>query len=133
MLTSSVTPGTNLVTITYDRSVGTDDMLAVRADLDKVLAEFGSLRLLVEYGTIDLGRIEVRALWEDMKMIGLLRRIEAAALVADQGWLRRVTELADRVLPGRLEVFPVAEREAARAWLSSASVDDAGGSTGPSV
>jgi hypothetical protein len=45
-------------------------MVAARERLKTVIRERGSARLLVEYGAVDLGRVEPRAMWEDLKAAG---------------------------------------------------------------
>jgi hypothetical protein len=73
MLTSNVMEGSNIVTMTYDGPLHAEEMVAVRERLTTVVRERGSARLLVEYGTVDLGRIEPRAMWEDLRTAGSSR------------------------------------------------------------
>jgi hypothetical protein len=71
MLTSNVMEGSNTVTMTYDGPLHAEEMVAVRERLTTVVCERGSARLLVEYGTVDLGRVEPRAMWEDLRTAGV--------------------------------------------------------------
>jgi hypothetical protein len=71
MLTSNVMEGSNIVTMTYDGPLHAEEMVAVREQLTTVVRERGSARLLVEYGTVDLGRVEPRAMWEDLRTAGV--------------------------------------------------------------
>ncbi len=99
MLTGSVIEGSNIVTVTYEGSLGAADVVALRDRLTAVIQERGSARLLIEYGDVDLGRVEPRAMWEDLRSAGVLKDVTRAAIVADQGWIDTLTSLARTVLP----------------------------------
>lgn len=119
MLSSDVIEGSNIVTVTYDGSVGTDDMIAVRERLNGVIRERGSARLLVEYGDVELGRVERRAVWEDLSSATLVRGVTKAAVVADQGWVDTLVSVVGSVLPVSVRSFDRDRRDDAVAWLYS--------------
>lgn len=119
MMTSSVVEDTNIVTATYDGSVDAEEMIAVRDWLHAVIRRHGRARLLVEYGDVDLGRIEPRAIWEDLKTIGVLSDVDRVAVVADQGWLDTTASAAGAILPTEVRTFGRARRDDAIAWLRS--------------
>lgn len=118
MLTSSILEGTNIVTATYDGSLSAEEMDAVRTDLQVVNAAHGSVRLLVEYGDIDFGRIEPEALWKDLKTAGMLGDIERCALVTDANWIEKLGAAAGRVTSVEVRTFSTNQRDDAVAWLS---------------
>lgn len=118
MLNSSVVEGTNIVTATYSGSLGTDEMETLRDQLSTIVDQHGTVRLLVELGDIDLGRIEPRAIWEDLKLAGMIDNLDRYALVADQDWVGALSSAADAVTPFGLRVFPGDRRDDAVAWLS---------------
>ena len=68
--------------------------------------------------------LEAGALAEDLKtafrlMIGEDRhRWKRVALVTDIDWIRRATEAFAWIVPGEIKVFPLTERDAARAWVA---------------
>jgi hypothetical protein len=117
MLTASVLERTNIVAARYDGSLSTDEMTALRRQIDAVVAEHGSARLLAEYGDVDLRRIEPGAVWEDLKTAGVLTDVDKVAIVAGLGWIRRLSEIAGAIAPVEVEVFDPAERFSAMSWL----------------
>src|SRR5699024_7431993 len=116
MLTSSTIEGTNIVTATYDGSLSAEDMDAVRTDLQATKAAHGSVRLLMEYGDIDIGRIEPEALWKDLKTAGMLGDIERCALVTDSNWIEKLGAAAGRVTSVEMLTFSNDQRDASLAW-----------------
>lgn len=116
MLKSSIIEGTNIVTVTYRGSLGADEMDALRSDLTKV-ADQGPVRLLVQYEDVDLGKIEPEALWKDLKTAGMLNQFERCAVVADEGWIKKIGSITSRLVPFEVKVFAVADRDDAVAWL----------------
>lgn len=119
MLTSTVVDGTNIVTATYDGSLSTEEMTSLRQQLDAVIAEHGEAKLLVEYGDVDFGRIEPKAMWEDLKTAGVLRDVDKVAVVTDAGWVDKLSGLAGVVTPATVKVFSRDEQSAALSWLTS--------------
>ncbi|HWM03031.1 MAG TPA: STAS/SEC14 domain-containing protein, partial [Actinophytocola sp.] len=108
--------GPNIVTATYDGSVDAEELIAVRDRLRTVIRRHGRARLLVEYGEVDLGRIEPRAIWEDLKTTGVLADVDRIAVVADQGWLDTMASAAGAILPVQVCTFGRGRRDDAVAW-----------------
>lgn len=119
MLTTTLSPGTNVVTIEFDGHLDAAEMAACHDALEKVVAEYGTIRLLARYGEIDLRHVEPRALWEDLKNIPLIRHVDRCAIVANQDWVRKVSDAAAVVLPCEVKTYHVDELEAARAWVEA--------------
>ena len=117
MVTADVIEGSNILTATYDGALGADDMAGLRESLEVLIRERGSARLLVEYGHVDLGRVEPRAMWEDLKTAGLLSDVTKIAVVADQGWVETLASAVGPVLPTEVRSFPRDRRDDAVAWL----------------
>ena len=99
-----------------------------REDYEKVLVpdlhaalEAGPLRTL--YLLEDLDDIEPGALWDDAKL-GFDMTVrhhsawERSAIVTDITWMVRATRLFAWMIPGEAKVFPVADLEAAKAWVA---------------
>lgn len=118
MLTTQVQDSTNLVTIDYSGALDADELIAARQALKKVIEEHGTVRLLVRYGDIDMHHVELRALWEDLKNAALIGHIERCAIVADQQWLRVVSDAAGAVLPPQIETFSLCHYDTAREWVN---------------
>jgi hypothetical protein len=59
------------------------------------------------------------ALWQDLKLgIEHLRAWKRIALVTDIEWMHRLTDLFGWMSPGETKTFPIAERDAAIAWVA---------------
>ena len=101
-----------------------------REDYDEVLVP--ALRKAVESGAglrtlyviEDLDEIEPGALWADSKLgfdLGV-RHHDAwvrSAIVTDIEWMARATKLFAWMMPGEARVYPVAELDAAKAWVAT--------------
>ena len=60
------------------------------------------------------------ALWQDLKMgVEHLRAWKRIALVTDIGWMHQLTDLFGWMTPGETKTFPIAERDAAIAWVAN--------------
>ena len=73
----------------------------------------------------DFDGLEPGALWEDLRAaaeLGIRHRSswERIAVVTDTDWVRRATELLGWLSPGDIRVFPLADLEAAKSWLTGA-------------
>ena len=59
------------------------------------------------------------ALWQDLKLgIEHLRAWKRIALVTDIEWMHHLTDLFGWMTPGETKTFPIAERNAAIAWVA---------------
>lgn len=119
MLTTDTITGTNIVVAVYSGSLSTEEMEELRATVRQVIEREGSIRLLAEFGEVELSRIEPKAWVEDMKMVGILGDIEKMAVIADATWLQNWTELAGGLVSGEVETFDTTEREEAASWLQN--------------
>ena len=100
-----------------------------REDYDEVLVPVlhaaleagGGLRTL--YLIEDLDEIEGGALWADTKLgfdLGVRHHgdWERSAIVTDVTWMVRAMKMFAWMAPGEARVFPVAELDAAKAWVA---------------
>ncbi|NGO74137.1 STAS/SEC14 domain-containing protein [Streptomyces sp. YC504] len=80
-------------------------------------AEAGEVRFLLVVRDFD--GMSSGAVWQDLKVgtehLGSWKRI---ALVTDIEWMKHLTSLFGWMTPGETKVFPLAEREAAAAWVA---------------
>jgi SpoIIAA-like len=75
------------------------------------------LRIYYEV-TPQFSGIEAGAVWEDFRLgMTHLSRWERMAAVTDVEWIRMAINAFRFLMPGRLRVFPLAEREAAQRWI----------------
>lgn len=99
-----------------------------RKDYDSVLTpelnralDAGPLRTLYVIETLD--EIEPAALWADTQLgfdLGVRHRDAwvRSAIVTDITWMARATTLFAWMIPGDVRVFPLAELEQAKSWIS---------------
>ncbi len=100
-----------------------------REDYDRVLVP--DLRAAMESGdglrTLylieDLDDMEAGALWADTKLgfdMGVRHRgdWERSAIVTDISWMVHAMTLFSWMVPGETRVYPVAELDAAKAWVA---------------
>src|SRR5436190_12536466 len=90
-------------------------------DLHAALEGGGRLRTL--YLIEDLDEIEPGALWADSKLgfdLGVRHHSawERSAIVTDIEWMARATRLFAWMIPGQARVYPIAELDAAKAWVA---------------
>ena len=90
-------------------------------ELRRVLEEGVRLRTL--YAIEHLDAMEPSALWADTKLgFDLTVRHhdawERSAIVTDIEWMARATRMFGWMIPGEARVFPMAELEQAKAWVT---------------
>lgn len=119
MLTTDTIEGTNIVTAAYSGSVDTEEMEQLRSRVRQVIDRDGSVRLLLEYGDIEPGRIDPKAYVEDLKMTGILGDVDKIALVTDTPWIRKSAELSGALISGEVKTFEADKRDEALLWLRS--------------
>jgi hypothetical protein len=71
----------------------------------------------------DFDRFEAGAMWDDMKFglgsgLAHLSAWERMALVSDADWVRHAITLFGWLVPGEVRVFPLAQLDDAKTWLS---------------
>jgi hypothetical protein len=73
--------------------------------VDYQLPTFGAI-------TIELGRLP--------QMMGLIRRFSKAAVLTDKAWLKAISELEGKLIPGlQIKAFERGDKAAAEHWLDS--------------
>ncbi len=78
----------------------------------------GEVRFLIVMPTFDA--MTGGALWQDLKMgVEHLHSWRRVALVTDLEWLHRMMDLFGWMTPGEARSFPMAERDAAIAWVAA--------------
>lgn len=117
MLTATPVSGTDVLEVEVDGSLTADAMKDMRETLSVFIEAHEHPSILVVYG--ELGEIPPSAMLEDLRNAGLIRGLERAAVVADQHWLRTLTDLAKPFVPVDVRTFGAGERDAALAWLTS--------------
>lgn len=96
-----------------------------KREIEDVWARFGpdmppdgKIRVLEIIEPID--GITPTAVWEDLRRgWPVMNRVARAAIVADQGWVSALTNVAKLFVPAQMKVFASSEIDAARHWLDS--------------
>lgn len=115
-LTYATTEGTNLVTVAFAGDLEADQVDALRRHIEGVVAERGSVRLLLEYGSA--GKVEPKAIYEDLRNAEFVKKIDRAAIVSDASWLGGLTSIAKHFVPFDVKTFRPDEHGAALEWVT---------------
>ncbi len=118
MLKVSTIENSNVVTADYSGSLDVDDEKKLRSVLEEAVARSGKIRLLVTIGDIDLGRIEPKAAWMDLKAAGFFHDVEKLAVVTDASWLSKLSDWAGDLTDVTVETYPSGQRDNAVAWIT---------------
>lgn len=119
MLDSTILEDTNIVTATYSGSLGADETATLRHQIEQVIDAHGSARLLLEMGDVDMGRVEPKAVWEDLKSAQFLGDVSRMALVTDESVLASTNELMGKLTATETKAFASDDRDQAIVWLQS--------------
>ena len=113
--------GDNRVDIHIKGKIDSEEMSAA---LDQFMADTADMRNGLMYYTIEdfewpsLSAIGVK-LGQLPRLFGVISKIDRAAIVADQTWIRKIAELEGAVIPGiEMRGFEPGEEAAAEAWLT---------------
>ena len=87
--------------------------------VEKAFANHEKVRLYYEIGD-DFKNIDPAAIWTDVTT-GLEHwlRWERIAIVTDAAWIWNATAAFGFLMPGELRHFPIAEKNAAKKWISA--------------
>lgn len=118
MLNVSTIENSNVVTADYSGSLGVDDEKNLRSVLQEAIDRSGRIRLLVTIGDINLGRMEPKAVWMDLKAAGFFKDVDKLAVVTDASWLAHVSEWAGDLTDMTVETYPSGRRDNAVAWIT---------------
>ena len=85
--------------------------------IETALQDHDSIRMLVIAGD-DFEGFDLGAVWADTKLgLSHWRGFDRMAVATDTGWMGTSIRLASPILPCPVQVFSLAETEAARRWL----------------
>jgi hypothetical protein len=97
---------------------------AMKAALDELLRKSENIEggkmlyEIVDFNLPSLGAIAIE-FSRLPSIFGLLRRFERAAILADEIWLKKLSEFEGALLPGlQIKAFNRDQKEEAEAWLS---------------
>lgn len=118
----TITPrGDNRLDIEFHGSI---DAVQMRAGLDELFTKAAGIehgRMFYRVRDFDmpsLGAIAVE-LRHTMQLLRLMRRFDRIAVVADAGWVRKISEIEGALIPGiELKAFDAAHEAEAEAWLA---------------
>jgi hypothetical protein len=119
MLQQQTIPNTNILELTIDGKVTHQELVDVGAQLEQMLEQHDQVRVLEVIR--DVGFIEPKALWEDLKLAPKhMKNLSHIAVVADQKWVEWVTAAIKPFIGPDLRFFHRDEIEQARQWLREA-------------
>ncbi|PPF79156.1 hypothetical protein C5B96_13345 [Subtercola sp. Z020] len=119
MLTGEQIPGTHIFEVEYAGGIDAAEFDALRDRLAAFLDSNDPADVLAVYGDLDLSKIEPKALWDDLKSIGLAQKVRRAALLTDSGVLSTMAKAGSIFLKTDVRVFASSGRAEALAWLNS--------------
>lgn len=80
-------------------------------------AKTGDVRLMIVINSFE--GMTPSALWQDLRMgVEHLRAWKRTAVVTDIGWVTHMTAMFGWMTPGQTRHFPLADRDAAIAWVA---------------
>jgi stage II sporulation SpoAA-like protein len=112
-----------VVELRFSGEVTRDDYTRVALPaLEALVKGDAKVRMLVVIDA-DFDKFGAGAIWEDLKFglgSGLthLLKWERTALVSDADWARQAITLFGWMVPGDIEVFPLAQLDEATSWLT---------------
>ena len=114
----------NILGFRFEGEIEKSDIRRVWEELEEKLETGKNLRFYVEGGDFRLTDISMDALVEDfrlwLKNPGAITKMERAALVTDQKWLRTIADVEFSLIPTLAGgTFSFAEKDRAMEWLKS--------------
>lgn len=114
--------GLNRLDIEMSGKLNTEDMKIALDELVSKSANIENGKML--YEVIDFHIPSLGAIGLEFSrlpsMLGLMKKFDRAALLADKTWLRKVSELEGALYPGlEIKAFNREQKAEAEAWLSS--------------
>lgn len=89
--------------------------------VEKALQSHDKVRLLYEVSR-DFAGYDLGAAWEDFKTgMEHFSRWERIAVITDVDWIAASMKVFSVFLPGMMRVYPLAEADKARLWITQAS------------
>ena len=116
--------GLDVIAYRVDGKVHSADIERVFQEVDARLASGQPFRVYAE--VVSIPGITLPALLKDLKgaakRLDTIGRLERAALVTDNNWIRMAVPFDDKVMRNvHVRVFRLAQAEEARTWVRSAS------------
>jgi hypothetical protein len=112
----------NVVAITCHGRITREDYDTVLIPaVEKALQSNDKVRLLYDVGA-DFEGYDAGAAWEDFK-VGMehLSRWERIAVITDVEWIKHAMQLFSFVMPGKIQVYSIADAANARLWITQAA------------
>jgi len=109
----------NVIGIRITGRIEKADIERIRKEIDTRLAVFKKLRAYVELKSFE--GITLDAVAEDLKLaFPHLRHFEKKAVVSDKGWIGKLVDVSDKLLPGiEARHFTFDRKREAIAWVES--------------
>ena len=115
------TNGPNRVDIEFSGKLDSDEMKAALDELAVKTEGVEHGRMIYRVGDFKLPTISAMVIEFSRlpSMFGLIRKFDRCAVLADQAWLKTISELEGALIPGlEIKGFALDEEAAAEAWLA---------------
>lgn len=115
-------PAPNRLNIEFSGKLDSNDMTAVLDRFIELSEGVEAGRMLYRIGTFDLPTfgamvVELKRL---PALLRIVRRFDKVAVLAEQGWLKKASEIEGALIPGlEIKAFAPAAEAEAEAWLAS--------------
>ena len=104
MIRTAVDSEHNLVTMTAEGDLTSDDYDKVTPELERLIGAYGKLNLLFDMSGVD--KVKPAAAWEDLKFDAThLSDFEHVAIVGDAGWQEAFTRLGNPFTSAEVKYF----------------------------
>jgi hypothetical protein len=118
----TVTPnGTNRVDIEFSGKLDSDEMKIALDELESKTRDIENGRMLYRVGDFQLPTLGAIAIEFSRlpSMFGLIRKFDRCAVLADQKWIKKISEIEGALIPGlEIKGFDPDQESDAEAWLA---------------
>lgn len=105
-----------VIEFTVDGRITREEYDAVAAEMEREITAHGKVNVVEIIRGFE--GMEPVVWWRDIRWgFGHLTKFARAAVVTDSGWIGPVTKAVGALMPVDIRVFPMADVDAARAWV----------------
>lgn len=116
MLTYETDADAGVIEFTVDGRIEAAEFEAVVKELEALIAQHGKVNVVEVIR--DFSGMDPAVWWRDVTWgFGHLTKFARAAVVTDSGWIGPMVKAVAALMPSEIRVFPIADLEAARAWV----------------
>lgn len=107
---------TNIIQITIDGKIRTEEFKPLLTQLETLIKQHGKIRILIKF--VKLTNMDMRAFWDDLKFtLHHIKDISHYAVVGNRRWLEGWTTFINPFLKTEVKYFQVENIDQAWQWL----------------